>query len=1326
MNPQEYYIDVSSGRFLDNSSAIPVENPKFFSDETKTIKLNVRKVKNNIVSDFPPSSKSKYKIRLGTPEYKLADGVDVSTAPPELLTATGIVVTMPSKQVKMLGVVSTYSAVTAQIEAIITPTSGVTALLSAKLYEPTLVTAAVTLTYVNATVSTSSTKIQATNLLEYNKIGAWDRNQVPPMNPFPGSMAKNWVDGRFVLDLTATLNTGTPAVASGFYGNGILSSVDLISRGAGYKGTSTNVVVSGGRNPTVASFNLVVSGGSVVSISIASAGSGFPSGQYEVSFNPAQYTNQPVAIATANNGVIESVLIVEDGGGNYNHPGATATIKPTSVTATISATVSNGFVTGITITNAGSGYTSNPTIIFQNPRGGISDIIPSNAIGAKVDGKQRFMWVYGLDRGTPTPTTSYPRVPLNFTPPPQSVTEDAIPSTPEAYINFVESDARGNIWEIDIVNYGYGYVTAPVVTHDPALCSTSRLYVAPFHRGIGKQAINAPLEIEYRTGTAIPQSTTAPNETRSFGYFLDRTKPATIRNGGCFIDYTTWLPDAYGYFTGTYDPTKRSALRGIFGNPNLFFGDIIGFPYGYVRLADATAKTLVNTYNLTVTRPSETPLKYMGGKTIFDTAPVEYTRDDVFLVSAQNAYGFYTKDTVAFTLQADGNDFTNQFFPRHFDLPNRTGSPYCAKYAYDKRSTFTTNDIKVSGSPIPGELDFTKIISGLAGKSDFVSFGVLKKNVPEARYGKLRMVIPEVNYGYRVHFIPPYTDLSRRQTSLGISLIKDNRIVSTSVYGGGAFETYWEVEDYGNDCVQNIGGDIKSNGVYPSYKDGAGYLGYKINTPFFVSKSANIQITVPTLGKVYGAYNPTVASRVTPAGIEWYFSDGGLGFGDRFDPRHGGYANTNKTPETTVITVSVVSQTNGYIGTAKLTNTPKGYLDGEYDCNVGSPASGTAAAVKLIVSNKTVFVNLESRGDGYTSAPIVTAPAPNEQGGYLSVVTITNTPVGYGQFSLYECEVEDSPTVGGTARVQLELDFSNRLIAKIINPGYGYTSIPVITAPGFETAELGRVIGYTLKNNPSGYVPDRPYLLTIGESPIGDSANATMILSNSGLFGFDIQNLGSGYTSKPIVIAPPPDAPQGTLAGGSVICAGLGYKEGEYIAEVSEPPAGGEMAAASILIQNGEPPAVLVKNPGAGYVTRPIISVPTPAGSVVSGITITCRGNYYINETAQFKIIDPTGVEASIGPATVKGGEIIDVPVSFGGNGYTDPQIQFSPPTAPAPEVVPDNQIRQIVNITTPSASAILGAQNEKQILFEVYEVEGSTEQVVVQANATLKKRVLE
>jgi hypothetical protein len=54
------------------------------------------------------------------------------------------------------------------------------------------------------------------------------------------------------------------------------------------------------------------------------------------------------------------------------------------------------------------------------------------------------------------------------------------------------------------------------------------------------------------------------------------------------------------------------------------------------------------------------------------------------------------------------------------------------------------------------------------------------------------------------------------------------------------------------------------------------------------------------------------------------------------------------------------------------------------------------------------------------------------------------------------------------------------------------------------------------------------------------------------------------------------------------------------------------------------------------------------------------------------------------------------------------------------------NQVDFDLNITVASANAILSTATQKDILMEVYETDGTNEQVISQATVSLTKRVLE
>ena len=189
---------------------------------------------------------------------------------------------------------------------------------------------------------------------------------------------------------------------------------------------------------------------------------------------------------------------------------------------------------------------------------------------------------------------------------------------------------------------------------------------------------------------------------------------------------------------------------------------------------------------------------------------------------------------------------------------------------------------------------------------------------------------------------------------------------------------------------------------------------------------------------------------------------------------------------------------------------------------------------------------------------------------------------------------------------------------------------------------------------------------------------------------------------------------------------GRGYSPGEYQCSVSNAPDGGETAEISFVVDNPKSARFVVGKAGYGYTTAPLVSVPTPAGNLISSISITCAGSFYNQSTTTFSILDSSGDGAEFG-AVISSGTINAVQVLNGGYGFSNnPAIAFSSPIAPPQEFLDENQVKVSLNITTASANAILSTANQRDILMEVYETDGTNEQVVAQATVSLAKRVLE
>ena len=448
--------------------------------------------------------------------------------------------------------------------------------------------------------------------------------------------------------------------------------------------------------------------------------------------------------------------------------------------------------------------------------------------------------------------------------------------------------------------------------------------------------------------------------------------------------------------------------------------------------------------------------------------------------------------------------------------------------------------------------------------------------------------------------------------------------------GGGIYEPSIEVVDYGENYSA---GSFTYNGRLQLQEL------LSVNPQQVLIESA----TAVTVSVTYGvlldtplSYNATVVTRPGRFGTQYLIGDGGFGY---------------YSPPFAIIS-SLPVATGGIVTTARLTNIPQAYGDGEYDCTIQSPSVGTAANIKLIIENGVGRAVIFDGGAGYTSAPIVTAPAPNLRTGIIENAIVTNRPQGYEIGKTYLLETQSSPITGGNCSLSLT-NTQNGYVVQIVDGGFGYSSSPIVTAPS-------------------------------------------------------------------------PDLPQGVVNFIQTTTQGQGYANGTYDCSIQAAPAGGKTPKVSFQ-KDAIRGSFIVTEQGYGYTTAPIVSVATPFGNIINSITITCGGSYYQNDSIQIKVNDSTGTDLVLNTPTICGGIVRSILVSNKGYGYSDtPTIVFDAPQIPLPTALQLSQVEGDLNITVASANAILSTSTQKDILLEVYETDGTNEQVVAQATVSLAKRVLE
>jgi hypothetical protein len=1043
VNAQELFLDVSSGRFLDGDSKIPANQPKFYSNEQKRIKVSLRKVKNNALSSVTPSADSRYRIRFGTETQKLADITDISVTPPILIQALAQVSTAPSTQATGIALLTNYTPVTAVIRADISQATAVTAIITAGI---STITATVTTRTIRIPFAQSSEQLAT-------YVNSADIRLTNPAFSQTGEVRY----GNIVLSMSAVLNIPIPA-----------------------------------------QFTAIASGGSVTTITITNRGSGYPAGSFSL---------------------------------NFSGGGATAG----TITATAIAIASGGIITSVNLIGSGSGYATPPIVTLFTPDKQVASIDITNQIGQIGANKQRFYWAYG------TTSVSTPDVPVNFSAP-NTTSTTAFISVPSAFIKFINR----NIWELNFVSGGYGYLSTPAVTHDAALVSTSKVSVV----------------VTTRAG-------------ENFLTFVEDFSGQTyIKNGGAAINIEGFVGmlGRLGVSNALYRPAMPAE--------KYFEGSDFSIePLKIAETKNESFATIVDSYG---------DIKYISlNPTVNADGSTKYSVP--FLLSGQ---------PIRATRALGSRQISN--LPYYIPVQEYDTSVYYADIVYleiapnDARAVTRPRISKYSSAPI---------------RSDY-----------------------SVIYGENENIIP----------TLFPSSAKSTFILYDVVQGGGLFEPSFEIIDYGENYRDgNSGGSIYRPVRLGSLETSlltqtVGPTTVTIYPNPIVLQEQNSQ-RVGTYGYFINSFlsrEATVGSRPGSIGVQYYVADGGFGYID------GGSA----------VAIQYGTVTGARVTTARVTNKPQAYSDGQYNCYVQPPSVGTAASIGLFVQGGVSRVVILDSGSGYTSAPVVTAPSPDKKTGFVERVTITNSPRGYDVNKTYVLQTELSPDSDGNCSLEL------------VNNGAG--------------------------------------------------------------FAVNIIEAGFGYTTSPIVTAPSPDLPQGIINSVQVSTRGQGYSDGTYDCIVQSAPDGGKTP--KIVFNKDRINATFnVLEQGYGYTTAPIVSVVTPFGNVVDGITITCGGSFYENNTISFVIDDSTGSGTILNTPTICGGVVKNISILNRGYGYSDtPKINFSLPLAPAlPAQDPSDIIGNLI-ITTASAGAILSTSTNRNILMEVFETDGTGEQVVAQATVSLAKRI--
>ncbi len=269
-----------------------------------------------------------------------------------------------------------------------------------------------------------------------------------------GGTAGNWT----ITKAVAVVGTGyatVPAVTiSGGSGSGATATATLgltadsfsITPGTMSYSVAPTVTITGGGG-TGATATAVLTGGSVTGITITNPGSGYTTAP-SLGFTGGTTTGgdvAPTAVGNASQFTVSTV--VKGANGSYTVIPSTVVIDapPAAVQATATALIANGLVTGFTVTNGGTGYTSPPTV---NLSGG-AFVNPSTAT---------FTATLSGDKVTSTTRVS---AGAGYTTPP-TVTFSAPPASVQATATATVSNNR--VTGFTLTNAGSGYFSTPTVT----------------------------------------------------------------------------------------------------------------------------------------------------------------------------------------------------------------------------------------------------------------------------------------------------------------------------------------------------------------------------------------------------------------------------------------------------------------------------------------------------------------------------------------------------------------------------------------------------------------------------------------------------------------------------------------------------------------------------------------------------------------------------------------------------------------------------------------------------------------------------------------------
>jgi len=282
--------------------------------------------------------------------------------------------------------------------------------------------------------------------------------------------------------------------------------------------------------------------------------------------------------------------------------------------------------------------------------------------------------------------------------------------------------------------------------------------------------------------------------------------------------------------------------------------------------------------------------------------------------------------------------------------------------------------------------------------------------------------------------------------------------------------------------------------------------------------------------------------------------------------------------------------------------------------------------------------------------------------------------------------------------------------------GSGFTSASTVVS----LAPYRALSGLTVTCAGSGYWSSLPAITVDSSAYVATAPGATPAVISSGLNGngtisLSIVCAGYGYTSAPTITIAPPNGGDGIRVV-TLATRGVGYSDGTFSCTVSAPPSGGAQAVVNF-IKNGSSQTFAVINPGRGYTSTPLVTVPTPdLGGQVSGFSVTCAGSGY--SSAPLVTLSGGGGSGAAATAIVSNGSVTSITITTGGTGYTSaPTVSLQ---APDTSVYYSKQI----DLSMAAVTTLLGGNSSASAFLQVEEKSGTNTTVLAQVPVTLVARV--